>query len=78
MVTGEKEDIRAQLVCKHIVNGLFCKACRYDASKYKYDAKDMMRLKGMEPDMEDPETFCNPIVWMDAAEEGLEEWANER
>jgi len=78
MVTqAEKDIIKALLVCKHKLNGLFCKVCRYDATKYKYDVKDMMKLKGIEPDLEDPDTFCNPIVWSDAAEEGLTKWSNE-
>jgi len=29
------------------------------------------------PNMEDPETFCNPIEWLDKAEEGLKKWVNE-
>jgi|TARA_B110000438_G_scaffold199689_1_gene191233 hypothetical protein len=31
----------------------------------------------MTEDLEDPETYCNPIEWMDEAEEGLDKWANE-
>jgi len=32
----------------------------------------------MSEDLEDPETFCNPIQWMNEAEELLEKWANEQ
>ena len=31
----------------------------------------------MTKDLEDPETYCNPIEWMDEAETGLDKWANE-
>lgn len=31
----------------------------------------------MTDDLEDPETFCNPIQWMNEAEELLEKWAQE-
>jgi len=27
--------------------------------------------------MEDPDTFCNPIEWLDAAEEGMKMWVEE-
>jgi len=32
----------------------------------------------MTEDLEDPETFCNPIEWMDEAEKLLEKWADEQ
>lgn len=28
-------------------------------------------------DLEDPETFCNPIEWLNEAEEGLKKWVEE-
>lgn len=28
-------------------------------------------------DLEDPETFCNPIEWLDEAEAGLKKWVEE-
>lgn len=31
----------------------------------------------MTEDLEDPETYCNPIEWMNEAEAGLDKWANE-
>lgn len=28
-------------------------------------------------DLEDPDTFCNPIEWLDECEEGLAKWVKE-
>ncbi len=36
-----------------------------------------MKKKTELPDMEDPDTFCNPIEWLDDAEEGMKMWADE-
>jgi len=36
-----------------------------------------MKKKTKLPDMEDPDTFCNPIEWLDAAEEGMKMWVEE-
>ena len=47
MKQAEKDEIIKLLKCDHTLNGLFCAACRYDASKYKYDSKTMMALKGL-------------------------------
>ena len=44
----EKDCIKDLLECSHTTNALFCEACRYDASTYKYDAKTMLELKGLE------------------------------
>jgi hypothetical protein len=36
-----------------------------------------MKKKTELPDMEDPDTFCNPIEWLDAAEDGMKMWVEE-
>ena len=28
-------------------------------------------------DLEDPNIYCNPIEWLDEAEEGLKKWVDE-
>jgi len=33
--------------------------------------------RSMQEDLEDPETFCNPIEWLDEAEKGLAKWVAE-
>ena len=47
MKEAEKQKIRDLLKCEHAINGLFCVTCRYDASTYRYDAKEMLMLKGL-------------------------------
>jgi len=47
MKEAEKQKIRDLLRCEHSINGLFCVTCRYDASTYRYDAKEMLMLKGL-------------------------------
>ena len=37
----------------------------------------MSMKKSEEHDMEDPDTFCNPIEWLDEAEKGLKKWVDE-
>jgi|TARA_R110000751_G_scaffold131946_4_gene234306 hypothetical protein len=71
----EKDCIKDLLVCSHTTNALFCEACRYDASTYKYDTNEMLALKGVKVD---PDTFCNPIEWLDKAEVGLKKWVDEQ
>ena len=34
-------------------------------------------MKKVSDNLEDPETFCNPILWLDEAEEGMKKWAEE-
>ena len=36
-----------------------------------------MKKKTKLPDMEDPNTFCNPIEWLDEAEDGMKMWVEE-
>lgn len=34
-------------------------------------------MKKVLDNLEDPNTFCNPIEWLDEAEEGMKKWAEE-
>jgi hypothetical protein len=36
-----------------------------------------MDVNNITEDLEDPETFCNPIEWLDEAEAGLKKWVEE-
>lgn len=42
-----------------------------------YQTSMMNMKKSEEHDMEDPNTFCNPIEWLDEAEKGLKKWVDE-